>query len=94
MGNTKTTPNQGQAEACPDYPPVQIERGKFGRSYDLVMTSTRLALALHRLEKARAEDNASTPTELIAWEIFQALCDVLEDLGDAAGYELEARVPE
>lgn len=75
-------------------PVVQIPAAKFAGIFDQVMTGTRLALALHRIEQARKEDGISTPSELIAWEAFLALASAADELGHAAGYEPAARVPE
>ena len=80
-------------KACPVIP-VQIPRAKFGSIFDQVMTGTRLALALHRIEQTRQEDGISTPSELIAWEAFHALASAVDELGHAAGYEPAARMPE
>ncbi len=75
-------------------PVVQIPTAEFGRIFDQVMTGTRLALALHRIEQTRKEDGISTPSELIAWEAFHALASAVDELGHAAGYEPAARMPE
>ena|ERR1035438_10015268 len=97
MATQKTTAPEGQPQACPvilEFPPVSIPRAKFGSIFGQVMTGTRLALALHRIEQVRKESGISTPSELIAWEAFQALADAVDELGHAAGYEPAERMPE
>jgi hypothetical protein len=75
-------------------PVAQIPIAKFGRIFDQVMSAARLNLAIHRIEEDKREGGISTPSELIAWEIFHLLTSAVDEPGAAAGYEVGERMVE
>lgn len=94
MGTQAATTMPKACPAANEPAPVQIPVGDMGRIFDHAMTVQRLLLALHRLAGQGRTGCISAPEELIAWEAFNAAHEVVERLGQFAGYSPEEREPE
>ncbi len=82
----KNTPTQGQAKPRPE---ITLTLSQVGSIHDRLMTGASLALALHRQAQTERDGGMATPAELILWQVFTAVLDAAENLGQAAGMSPE-----